>query len=74
MIEFDDMFTAKALGLRDHTEYCGLCEIDDKIDGERAPMLIVAADDDRLQSGASSPGSRGPEREGVNGRVHGRPT
>jgi predicted alpha/beta-fold hydrolase len=46
MREFDDRFTSRALGLKDHTEYYPQCSIYDKIPLFKAPTLILGSEDD----------------------------
>lgn len=44
--EFDDMFTCKNLGLKDHVEYYNKCDLADKLASVNSPMLVLASDDD----------------------------
>jgi predicted alpha/beta-fold hydrolase len=46
MREFDDLFTCRTLGLKDHTEYYPQCSIYDKIPQFKVPTLILGAEDD----------------------------
>ena len=44
--EFDDLFTCKTLGMKDHFEYYETVQIKDKIPRIKTPTLIIGADDD----------------------------
>ena len=46
LCEFDDLFTCKNLGLKDHFEYYNKCDLHDKVGRVKAPMLVIASDDD----------------------------
>lgn len=44
--EFDDLFTTKNIGYKSHYEYYEYLKLEDKIAKVKAPMLIIASDDD----------------------------
>lgn len=44
--KFDDVFTSRNLGLKDHIEYYSKTLIYDKVPNFKAPLLILASDDD----------------------------
>ncbi|OHT17389.1 Clan SC, family S33, methylesterase-like serine peptidase [Tritrichomonas foetus] len=46
LCEFDDKFTCKTLGLKDHVEYYEKVQIKDKIARINTPTLIIGSDDD----------------------------
>ena len=46
LCEFDDKFTAKTLGLKDHIEYYSKVEIYHQIPKIKVPTLIIGSDDD----------------------------
>jgi predicted alpha/beta-fold hydrolase len=46
MRDYDDQYTCKILGLKDHTEYYPMCSIYDEVPKFKAPTLIIGAEDD----------------------------
>lgn len=53
--EFDDLFTTKNLGYKSHYEYYEDLKLHDKIAKVKAPMFILASDDDPFTSSEYQP-------------------
>ena len=50
LTEFDDLFTAKTLGMKDVQEYYTHTNIHDKVPNVNGPMLIIGSEDDPMTS------------------------
>lgn len=55
LCEFDDVFTAKNLGFKNHEDYYAVLALRDKVDKVKAPMLVLASDDDPFTTARVQP-------------------
>ncbi|KAK8885162.1 hypothetical protein M9Y10_044291 [Tritrichomonas musculus] len=65
LCEFDDKFTSKTLGLKDHIEYYSKIKIYDLIPKLKVPTLIIGADDDPFTEPKYQPIKEVSESESV---------